>query len=205
MRFEFAAMPLATMSPTLQRSMRMQWRSLAIRVPIVMAAFVIAAMLASGGCTTGKGVTGGDSALRRATSDAMAAGALEDLYRYNPSARGLVETAAGYAAFDASRAAVEPPATAQAPGVLVDNATKQRTYLTMMRPSAGYGVGYGAFRRVIVFAGKDALDRFRASSTAGAGTAGAPESTIVIFDLTVSGVVAVANWGTTQFVVDGSR
>jgi hypothetical protein len=171
-----------------------------MRVRIAAVGMVAMQFILSGCAITG-GPPVADSAPRRAAATAAAETALDDLYRANPSAKSLVATAAGYAVFDVSGARREGAAAGRDDGVLVDNATKQRIYLAMVRPLQGYGVAYPMFRRVIVFQSAEALAAFRAAALSGAGgdASVVPAAAIVTFDLTPGGVVAVSGLGAARF------
>jgi hypothetical protein len=167
-----------------------------------LAALGLAAMqIIISGCATTGGPPAADSAPRRAAANAAAETALDDLYRGNPSAKSLLAHAAGYAVFDVSGARREEAAAGRDDGVLIDNATKQRSYLTMVRPLQGYGVAYPTFRRVIVFQSAEALAAFRAAALSGAGgdASAVPTAAMVTFDLTSGGVVAVSGSGAARF------
>ena len=70
----------------------------------------------------------------------MAQQTLEQLYRAQPLAKAAIEKVVGYAVFSDTGFKIffEVPGTGQ--GVVVDDRTKQKTYMKMMELQAGLGL-----------------------------------------------------------------
>jgi lipid-binding SYLF domain-containing protein len=90
----------------------------------------------------------------------MAQETLTRLYKAQPSARKAVEGAAGYAVFSNFGMNVLVLGSGKGEGVLVDNATKKRTYMKMAELQTGLGIGVKKFRLVWVFEKKSDMDKF---------------------------------------------
>ena len=105
--------------------------------------------------------------------------ALAELYKVQPSARGHIEKAAGYAVFSNFGMKVLVAGGGSGRGIVIDNKTKKETFMKMAEVQAGLGFGVKNFRLVWVFEKKSDLDRFvnsgweiGAQSTASAKVAG---------------------------------
>ena len=105
----------------------------------------------------------------------MAQQTLEQLYRAQPSAKAAIETAAGYAVFSDMGFKIFFGGTGNGQGVVVNNRTKQKTYMKMIELQAGLGFGISKFRNVFVLEPKVLWTRSstRAGSFGGQATAGA--------------------------------
>ena len=104
---------------------------------------------------------------------------LAELYKVQPSARGHVEQAAGYAVFSNFGVKILVAGGGSGRGIAVDNKTKKETFMKMAEVQAGLGIGVKNFRLIWVFEKKADLDRFvnsgweiGAQSTASAKVAG---------------------------------
>jgi len=86
--------------------------------------------------------------------------ALAELYKVQPSAKGHVEKAAGYAVFSNFGLKILVAGGGSGRGIVVDNKTKQETFMRMAEVQAGLGFGVKNFRLVWVFDKKSDLDRF---------------------------------------------
>jgi len=86
--------------------------------------------------------------------------ALAELYKVQPSAKGHVEKAAGYAVFSNFGLKILVAGGGSGRGIVVDNKTKQETFMRMAEVQAGLGFGVKNFRLVWVFDKKADLDRF---------------------------------------------
>jgi lipid-binding SYLF domain-containing protein len=86
--------------------------------------------------------------------------ALAELYKVQPSAKGHVEKAAGYAVFSNFGVKILVAGGGNGRGVVVDNKTKKETFMRMAEVQAGLGFGVKNFRLVWVFDKKADLDRF---------------------------------------------
>jgi lipid-binding SYLF domain-containing protein len=108
----------------------------------------------------------------------MAQQTLEQLYRAQPLAKAAIEKAPGYAVFSDMGFKILFGGSGNGQGVVVNNHTKQRTYMKMIELQAGLGFGISKFRNVFVFGTKSAMDsfinsgwQFGGQATAGAKTA----------------------------------
>jgi len=85
---------------------------------------------------------------------------LAELYKVQPSARGHVEQAAGYAVFSNFGVKILVAGGGSGRGIAVDNKTKKETFMKMAEVQAGLGFGVKNFRLIWVFEKKVDLDRF---------------------------------------------
>jgi lipid-binding SYLF domain-containing protein len=86
--------------------------------------------------------------------------ALAELYKAQPSARGYIEKAAGYAVFSNFGLKILVAGGGSGRGIVIDNKTKKETFMRMAEVQAGLGFGAKNFRLVWVFEKKSDLDRF---------------------------------------------
>jgi lipid-binding SYLF domain-containing protein len=121
----------------------------------------------------------------RANIRKVADQALAELYKAQPSAKGHIQKAAGYAVFSNFGLKILVAGGGSGRGIVVDNKTKQETFMKMAEVQAGLGFGAKNFRLVWVFDKKSDLDRFinsgwelGAQSTASAKVAGQGVSVI---------------------------
>jgi lipid-binding SYLF domain-containing protein len=91
---------------------------------------------------------------------AMAKRTLERLYFTQPTARGVVERAAGYAVFSNFGMKIFVAGGGSGDGVAVNNKSGAETFMKMAEIQAGLGFGIKEFRVVFVFETEQALDRF---------------------------------------------
>jgi len=149
---------------------------------------------------------------------AMSDRTLGELYRTNPEAKAEIESAVGYAVFDATGINVILYVGVKGKGVAFDNKTKKATYMDMVRAGGGPGVGYKDYRMVFVFKSKSVFDQFTtlgmdAGATAdatmkmgGAGKEAAYATSfnpsIKVYQITDRGLLLQANWGGTKFLKD---
>ena len=108
----------------------------------------------------------------------MAQQTLQQLYEAQPLAKAAIESAAGYAVFSDMGFKILFAGSGTGQGVVVNNQTKQQTYMKMVELQAGLGFGISKFRNVFVFITKAAMESFTNSgwqfggqATAGAKTA----------------------------------
>lgn len=85
---------------------------------------------------------------------------LKQLYKTNPSARGLIENAAGYATFSNFGMKILLLGGGTGQGLAVDRESGKETFMKMMEVQGGLGFGVKKFRLVFVFETKEALRRF---------------------------------------------
>lgn len=120
-----------------------------------------------------------ERAAKRAEIDARAQKALDELAEKQPQSKKFMETAYGWAAFDATKVAVVVSGGGGT-GVAVVKEGGQRTYMKMGTGGVGLGLGGQNMRIVFFFETKDAFDKFvtsgwqaQAGATAAAGNEGA--------------------------------
>ena len=143
---------------------------------------------------------------------------LAQLYKTNPEAKAEIESAVGYAVFDATGVNVILLVGVKGKGVAVENGSNKATYMNMVRAGSGPGIGYKEYRMVLVFKTKGVFERFTtlgmdAGATAdatmkmgGAGKEAAYATSfnpsIKVYQITDRGLLLQANWGGTKFLKD---
>ena len=85
---------------------------------------------------------------------------LGQLYRVNPSAKGAVASATGYAVFSNFGMKIFLAGGGTGSGVAVNNASKQEVFMKMVEVQAGLGFGIKKFRVVFVFETASAFNEF---------------------------------------------
>jgi len=120
--------------------------------------FVCAAMLT--GCGPKGSLTVEE---KRQTVQDMEKTTLERLYKEAPEAKDKIAKAPGYGVFSNANVNLLIASAGTGYGVVVDNATKQRTYMKMALGGVGLGLGAKDYRVVMVFKEKAAMDKFVAS------------------------------------------
>lgn len=138
---------------------------------------------------------------------------LERLYKEKPEAKDVVQKGAGYAVFDATGVNLVLYVGGKGSGVLVDNASGQPVYMSMVRAGTGPGVGYKEFKQVIVFKNRKAMELFQTTGVdVGAsfdfgnvlakGQSFHPD--FALYSITDRGFTVQANWGGTKYFKDAS-
>lgn len=139
--------------------------------------------------------------------------ALEKLYKLQPEARKIIESAPGYAVFDITSVYIVLFVGQRGKGVLIDNASKKTTFMTSNRVGTGPGAGKQRVFQIFVFKAKGAMDQFVLAGGLG-GDVGASASTgtggmvrsfnpeIDIYQIPESGFALQASWGGTVYSVD---
>ncbi|HET7402891.1 MAG TPA: hypothetical protein VFJ62_13950 [Usitatibacter sp.] len=180
-----------------------------------IAAVVLAAVLA--GCATPSGSGSADE--RRQALRKLRDTTLQDFYATNPAIRDEVAAAVGYAVFDGSQVNVLLYVGANGAGVLMDNASRKETFMTMARVGTGPGVGYKSYRQLLVFKDRTLLETFGtvgadvgASADATFKTSGSKGLTLdgstsfnpqlSVYQITDSGALLQANWGGVAYLPD---
>ena len=141
---------------------------------------------------------------------------LAQLYKTNPEAKSEVESAVGYAVFDATGINVIMFVGVKGKGIAVENGSNKATYMNMVRAGTGPGVGYKDYRMVFIFKSKTVFDQFTthgmdagASADAtmklgGAGKEAAYANSfnpyVKVYQITDKGLLLQANWGGTKFL-----
>jgi lipid-binding SYLF domain-containing protein len=114
-----------------------------------------------------------DNEKKRQKTRKMAAEALQDLYKLEPTAQASIQKAAGYAVFDNMGVNVLLLSTARGSGLAVNNKNKQETFMKMASAGAGVGMGVKDYVVVFVFESDKALAQFLDSGWSGSGQADA--------------------------------
>jgi lipid-binding SYLF domain-containing protein len=96
---------------------------------------------------------------KRAETDEMAEGMLDELYKLKPMAKDQIKKAAGYAVFSNVGVNLVFASFAGGKGVVVDKKGR-RTYMKMGSAGLGLGLGVKDFRAVFIFRTKAKLDAF---------------------------------------------
>jgi lipid-binding SYLF domain-containing protein len=145
--------------------------------------------------------------------------AMQDFYATSPAIRKEVEGAVGYAVFDASQVNLVLYLGAMGAGVMVDNANRKETFMTMKRAGTGPGVGYKSYRQLIVFKDRALFDTF---STVGADVGASADAAfkmagkegvsldgsksfnphLSVHQITDRGALLQANWGGVAYLPD---
>jgi lipid-binding SYLF domain-containing protein len=120
-----------------------------------MMVLTMAAALAASGIAFGADKAKEQAEVRKAGQNALAA-----VYKLQPSARGAVESAAGYAAFSNFGMKILVAGGGSGKGIAVNNKTKAMTYMKMAEIQAGLGFGAKKFQVVWVFETEAALNNF---------------------------------------------
>jgi len=97
---------------------------------------------------------------RQAEVRKVAAQTLQQLYKAEPSAKGKIEKAAGYAVFSNFGMKILFAGGGKGEGVAVNNKTSAETFMKMVEMQAGLGMGVKKFRLVWVFDTPAAFDNF---------------------------------------------
>jgi lipid-binding SYLF domain-containing protein len=120
-----------------------------------MVVLAMACALVAPGITLGASKAESQAKVRQQAQEVLAA-----LYKAQPSARKVVESAAGYAAFSNFGMKILVAGGGSGSGVAVNNKTKATTYMKMAEVQAGLGFGVKKFKLVWVFENEKALNTF---------------------------------------------
>ena len=134
---------------------------------------IVASILAIAMLCAGLRVAAEDTEKKKDKTRKMAAEALQDLYKLEPSAQAAIQKAAGYAVFDNMGVNVLLLSTARGSGLAVNNKTKQETFMKMASAGAGVGMGVKDYVVVFVFENEKAVAQFLDSGWSGSGQADA--------------------------------
>src|SRR5512139_462161 len=85
---------------------------------------------------------------------------LNRLYKLQPTSKGAIEKAAGYAVFSNFGMKIFFAGGGSGKGDAVNNATKKKSYMKMLEIQAGLGMGIKKFRLVWVFENQKGLESF---------------------------------------------
>jgi lipid-binding SYLF domain-containing protein len=108
-----------------------------------------------------------DAEQKKTKIRAAATETLNDLYKIQPSAKGAIQSSAGYAVFKNFGTNILVVSTGSGAGVAVSSKSKQETFMKMISGGAGLGVGVKDFRAVFVFQTQKAFDDFLSSGWSG--------------------------------------
>lgn len=114
-------------------------------------------MFSLGGCLAPTGSTPED---KRAAIQRMHDDTLSRLFAQRPTARDVIDKAAGYAVFSNVNAQILWLGGGGGYGVAVDAASKFKIYMRMAQVDLGLGVGVQDIRVVFVFHSRQAFDNF---------------------------------------------
>lgn len=144
---------------------------------------------------------------RQAVAD-MESETLERLYKEAPETKEKIKNAPGYGVFCNANVNLLIASAGGGYGVVVDNATGQRTYMKMALGGVGIGLGAKDYRVVMIFNEKEAMDKFvesgwdfgaHADAAAKAGETGAEASVegdirskISVYSMTETGLALQA-------------
>lgn len=143
---------------------------------------------------------------------------LQRLYKEAPDAQAKLESAPGYGVFSNANVNLVLVSAGGGYGVVVDNATRQRTYMRMALGGVGLGLGAKDYRVVMIFKDKDTMTKFvekgwdagaNADAAAKAGEKGAEASAegdirkgIDIYSMTEAGLALQATVAGTKYWKD---
>ncbi len=142
--------------------------SIPMKTKMMIASILAMTMLSAVMC-----MAADDNEEKRQKTRKMAAEALQDLYKLEPSAQTAIQKAAGYAVFDNMGVNVLLLSTARGSGLAVNNKTKQETFMKMGSAGVGVGMGVKDYVVVFVFENDKALAEFLDSGWSGSGQADA--------------------------------
>ena len=125
-------------------------------VAMVLFAFVFLA-----GCAGTKSKSEKDA--ERDSVRTMTAQSLDQLYQNEPSAKGSIADAAGYAVFSDFGFKVMLMGGAHGQGMAVNNATKDETFMKMVELQPGLGLGAQKYRLILIFENQDTFNNFKTS------------------------------------------
>lgn len=90
----------------------------------------------------------------------MAAQTLDRLYKIKPEAKEAIEKSAGYGVFSDASLKILVAGGGRGAGVVMDNTTKEETFMKMVEIQAGLGVGIKKFRVIFAFENQEVLNNF---------------------------------------------
>jgi len=150
---------------------------------------------------------------KRTEIDAHAKEALAELFGENEKAKGLYDSAYGYAVFGTWKFAIGISGGGGT-GVAVDKGSSERVYMDMGTVGVGFGLGGKKMQVIFLFQDEKTFTGFvekgwqaDASATAAAGTAAAEAGSgfvngIAIYQITEAGVMAAADIAGTKYWKD---
>ncbi|MHC5090396.1 MAG: lipid-binding SYLF domain-containing protein [Planctomycetota bacterium] len=182
------------------------------KTTILFTLLVLSVVLA--GCSPGKKLTTPE---KKDAINTMADETLQRLYTEKASTKDEVAKAAGYAAFSNANVNIIFASAGGGYGVVVDNATGQKTYMKMGSGGVGLGLGAKDFRQVMIFSTPESMEKFivsgwvfggHADAAAKAGDKGGEASgegaigKVKVYSLTESGLALQATVSGTKYYRD---
>lgn len=191
------------------------FRSSIMKKGTLFLVLAMAAMLAGCGPHNGDGMT---IQQQQGEIDAMAQKTLQDLYQQKPDTRQEVQNASGVGVFSNASGMYIFVSAGGGYGVVVNNATGNKTYMKMATGGVGLGLGAKDYRQIMVFHNQNTLDKFITSGWDFGGQAGAAakasesggavsgegsfKDAVSVYTLTKTGLIAEAALTGTKYWVD---
>lgn len=170
------------------------------------------------GCGPRNGHDGMTVSEKQNAIDTMARTALDDLYLQKAGTREQVQNAAGVGVFSNASGMYFFVAAGGGYGVVIDNATGNKTYMKMGTGGVGLGLGAKDYRQILVFRDQATLNKFITSGWDFGGQAGAAakasesggavagegsfQDAVTVYTLTETGLIAEAALTGTKYWVD---
>ena len=166
------------------------------------------------GCSRPQGVTAKSKKtfVRQMRDDTLA-----ELYAEKPETKKMIKKAPGYAVFSDINVNIIFVSASNGYGLVVNNDTKEETYMKMAQVGLGLGLGLKDFRAVFIFENKTALDKFvnkgwefgghadaaaKSGEKGGAAGGAASFQDIRIYQFTKSGITLQATIAGTKYWKD---
>ena len=125
--------------------------------PLALALPLLALLPLIASCHTAKGAT---QAEKRAYAIRMKEDTLKELTRSKPELAPRIRSAAGYGVFSTINAGIFIVTNGNGYGVVVNNRTREKTYMRMGELGAGIGMGLRQIRQVFIFHDEDSMQSF---------------------------------------------
>jgi hypothetical protein len=186
-----------------------------------LAASLAFGLLLLAGCQStgkdGKPLTEAEIIQKRDATLKMAQTGLDALLKQNPAAKKEIDSAAGYAVFNATNVNIVLLVVARGSGVLFDKRRKEPIFMQDLKTGEGLGAGYQVQYQIVIFKTPSAIDQFLLTSIDGqkggidvdanfsAGSGGTIRSfnpEITFYTVGLSGYDLQANYGGTLYLVD---
>ncbi|MHC4881711.1 MAG: lipid-binding SYLF domain-containing protein [Planctomycetota bacterium] len=125
------------------------------KTTIILSLLILSIALA--GCSPGSKLT---TAEKKQAIDTMASETLQRLYAEKISTKNEVKNAVGYGAFSNANVNIIFASAGGGYGVVVNNASGERTYMKMGSGGLGLGLGAKDYRQVLIFNTEEAMKGF---------------------------------------------